>query len=87
MNNTLLIQLLLAEMERYGAEVTFAVPPQRDDGLWNALVQRQTSVEAAALDAIAAALREDTGDSVCIDRIIDILEPLGYTTTPRHDFG
>lgn len=43
--------------------------------------------EHRALEAIAACLRRDTGDFACIDEIIAILEPLGYDTNPRHDFG
>lgn len=87
MTKALLLRLLLAEMEEYGAEITFTTPPRADPALPDALLNGQASAEADALSAIAACLREDISDFTCIDRITGILEPLGYDTLPRHDFG
>lgn len=83
----LFLQLIAKAMLDYGVDLSFSVTPDHDPAVWEALAQHQQSAQANALDAIAAALRADTGDFACIDEIIRILEPLGYTTVPRHDFS
>ena len=86
-SSQLLLQLFSQTLARHGAHVTFDYPPSLDETLWQELRQQNTTREQQALAAIAEALRKDTRDFACIDEIIDILEPLGYTTVPRHDFG
>ena len=83
----LFLQLMAQAIRYYGVKFSFAYTPPIDPALTEALALRQRSAETDALEAIAAALREDTSDFACVDQIIGILEKLGYTTVPRHDFG
>ena len=84
---TLFLQLLGKELEAQGVEISFRQPPEWDEAFWRELGETRRTAERAALDAIAACLREDTDDFTCVDRILHILEMLGYSTVPRHDFG
>lgn len=86
-NEELLLQVLGRAMEDYGVNITFAHMPQSDPAFWERLRAERESEAERALEAIAAALRRDTDDFTCVDEIIGILEPLGYQTVPRHDFG
>lgn len=83
----LFLQLIAKAMLDYGVNLSFSLTPDCDPAVWEALGQRQQSAQAEALEAVAAALRADTDDFTCVDEIIRILEALGYTTVPRHDFG
>lgn len=83
----LLLQLFSDALARHGAQITFDFPPQADASFLEKLGREAASREQQALAAIAEALRKDTRDFDCIDEIIHILEPLGYVTVPRHDFG
>ena len=83
----LFLQLIAKAMLDCGVDLSFSVTPDHDPAVWEVLAQHQQSAQSQALDAIAAALRADTGDFACIDEIIRILELLGYTTVPRHDFS
>ena len=85
--NVLFLQILSDALARHGARITFDVPPQADPVFLEELGCEAASREQQALAAIAQALRKDTRDFDCIDEIIHILEPLGYVTVPRHDFG
>lgn len=78
----LFLQLIAIAMLDYGVDLSFSVTPDHDPAVWEALAQRQRSAQAEALDAIAAALRADTGDFDCIDEIIRILEPPGLHHGP-----
>ena len=85
--NVLFLQILSDALARHGAQITFDFPPQADASFLEELGREAASREQRALAAIAEALRKDTRDFDCIDEIIRILEPLGYVTVPRHDFG
>ena len=85
--NVLFLQILSDALARHGAQITFDYPPQADPSFLEELGREAASREQQALAAIAEALRKDTRDFDCIDEIIHILEPLGYVTVPRHDFG
>ena len=86
-SNQILLQLLSEALTQHGAHVPFDCPPALDEALWQELLSQTTAQEQQALASIAEALRKDTRDFDCIDEIIGILEPLGYRTVPRHDFG
>lgn len=83
----LLLQLIGQTLRAYEASISFAYTPQADPSFWARLREERALEAAGALDKIAGALRKNTSDFTCIDEIIDILEPLGYHTSPRHDFG
>lgn len=83
----LFLQLMAHTMRQHGASVSFSHATAFNAGPAEEPPLAHHTAEAEALKAIAAALREDTRDFECIDKIIDILESLGYTTLPRHDFG
>ena len=88
MNDQLIfLQMLSSMMEREGITCSFAHGSREDPAFWEKLMDGRRSEEHRALEAIAACLRRDTGDFACIDEIIAILEPLGYDTNLRHDFG
>lgn len=85
-NEACFIQLILKTLRAYGATVHFEDPIREDREFWSHLADCQWEDQADALSKIADALRKDTSDFLCIDEIIDIVEPMGYDTLPRHNF-
>lgn len=89
MNNQLLFfQTLFQMMEREGISFSFdGYTPAVDHTFWDRLTACRNTDDRRLLEDIAACLREDTSDFLCIDQIICLLSDGGFDTGPRHDFG
>lgn len=87
-NEAFFLQLISQIMHAYGATVHFEHVPEMGLDFWARLPDEPFEDPACdALARIAAALRGNTSDFACIDEIIAIVESLGYSTVPRHNFG
>lgn len=82
----LFLQFIYEAMEKTGITCSFDVPLKENPAFWDQAAKLRETADREALEEIAACLREDTTDFLCMEQIIFIVERRGLSTTPRHDF-
>lgn len=82
----LFFQLLSKLMSYENIEFSFLSPPPEDREFWDRVAKTREAADREALEDIAAALRRDTNDFLCVDEIIYILRTRGFNAGLRHDY-